>query len=102
VLHGGIAAALPLPGTHDAAWLLVLALACTLLPFALSLVALRRLTAFQAQLAVNLGAGVRGCAGGAAARRAARARPFLLSRRRDHPWASCSRTPGWFGQKPAA
>ena len=28
--------------------------ACTLLPFALSLVALRRLSAFQAQLAVNL------------------------------------------------
>jgi len=53
-LHGGIASALPLPGARDAMWLLVLALACTLLPFALSLVALRRLTAFQAQLAVNL------------------------------------------------
>jgi drug/metabolite transporter (DMT)-like permease len=45
---------MPLPGARDAALLLVLALACTLLPFALSLVALRRLTAFQAQLAVNL------------------------------------------------
>jgi len=53
-LHGGIGAALPVPGARDAAWLLVLALACTLLPFALSLVALRRLSAFQAQLAVNL------------------------------------------------
>jgi drug/metabolite transporter (DMT)-like permease len=59
----GLAAALPvagggaafvLPGLRDAALLLVLALACTLLPFALSLVALRHLSAFQAQLAVNL------------------------------------------------
>jgi drug/metabolite transporter (DMT)-like permease len=45
---------MPIPGARDAVLLLVLALACTLLPFALSLVALRRLTAFQAQLAVNL------------------------------------------------
>ncbi|HEX7130909.1 MAG TPA: DMT family transporter [Rhodanobacteraceae bacterium] len=44
----------PLPGTHDAILLLTLALACTLLPFALSLLALRRLSAFNAQLAVNL------------------------------------------------
>ena len=43
-----------LPGAHDIAWLLVLALACTLLPFALSLVALRHMSAFSAQLAVNL------------------------------------------------
>jgi drug/metabolite transporter (DMT)-like permease len=43
-----------LPGMRDAALLLVLALVCTLLPFALSLVALRHLSAFQAQLAVNL------------------------------------------------
>ena len=42
------------PNAHDAALLLVLAMACTLLPFALSLVALRSLSAFQAQLAVNL------------------------------------------------
>jgi len=39
---------------HDAILLLTLALACTLLPFALSLVALRHLSAFNAQLAVNL------------------------------------------------
>jgi drug/metabolite transporter (DMT)-like permease len=52
--HGGFAAAQWLPGVRDAALLLVLAIACTLLPFALSLVALRRLSAFQAQLAVNL------------------------------------------------
>jgi drug/metabolite transporter (DMT)-like permease len=51
-LGGG--AAFALPGARDALLLLVLALACTLLPFALSLVALRRLSAFQAQLAVNL------------------------------------------------
>jgi drug/metabolite transporter (DMT)-like permease len=42
------------PTRHDAALLLLLAMACTLLPFALSLVALRHLSAFQAQLAVNL------------------------------------------------
>ena len=42
------------PGGQDAALLLVLALACTLLPFALSLLALRHMSAFSAQLAVNL------------------------------------------------
>ncbi len=50
--HSG--AALPVPGLHDAALLAVLSVACTLLPFALSLVALRELSAFAAQLAVNL------------------------------------------------
>ncbi|HEX6994279.1 MAG TPA: DMT family transporter [Gammaproteobacteria bacterium] len=43
-----------LPGARDAALLVTLALACTLLPFALSLVALRHISAFGAQLAVNL------------------------------------------------
>ena len=43
-----------LPGARDAALLLALALACTLLPFTLSLVALRHMSAFAAQLAVNL------------------------------------------------
>ena len=43
-----------MPGARDAVYLLILAMACTLLPFALSLVALRNLSAFQAQLAVNL------------------------------------------------
>lgn len=52
VPHDG--AALPVPGAHDALLLAVLSLACTLLPFALSLVALRELSAFAAQLAVNL------------------------------------------------
>jgi drug/metabolite transporter (DMT)-like permease len=42
------------PGTNDAALLLTLALVCTLLPYALSLVALRHMSAFAAQLAVNL------------------------------------------------
>ncbi|MGN6312957.1 MAG: DMT family transporter [Rhodanobacteraceae bacterium] len=50
--HSG--AAFVWPSTHDAILLLTLALACTLLPFALSLVALRHLSAFNAQLAVNL------------------------------------------------
>ncbi|WP_337244991.1 DMT family transporter [Luteimonas sp. gir] len=45
---------LTLPGARDGAWLLLLAFACTLLPFALSLVALRHMSAFAAQLAVNL------------------------------------------------
>jgi len=52
--QGGFDAAHWVPGARDLGWLLVLALACTLLPFALSLVALRKLSAFQAQLAVNL------------------------------------------------
>ncbi len=43
-----------LPSAHDAGYLLVLAFACTLFPFALSLVALRHMSAFGAQLAVNL------------------------------------------------
>ncbi|MBD8528341.1 DMT family transporter [Pseudomarimonas arenosa] len=43
-----------LPSPADWAWLLTLALACTLFPFALSLHALRHLSAFSAQLAVNL------------------------------------------------
>ena len=45
---------LVMPGFNDAVLLLVLALVCTLLPFALSLVALRHMSAFSAQLAVNL------------------------------------------------
>lgn len=43
-----------LPDAHDAGLLAVLAIACTIVPFTLSLVALRKLTAFNAQLAVNL------------------------------------------------
>ena len=42
------------PSAMDGFWLVVLALACTLLPFALCLVALRHLSAFTAQLSVNL------------------------------------------------
>lgn len=45
---------LVLPGLQDGAYLLLLAFVCTLLPFALSLVALRHMSAFAAQLAVNL------------------------------------------------
>jgi len=43
-----------LPSSQDALWLLLMAVACTLLPFALFLVALRRMSAFAAQLSVNL------------------------------------------------
>jgi drug/metabolite transporter (DMT)-like permease len=42
------------PSGRDALLLAVLAVVCTLLPFSLSLVALRRLTAFGSSLAVNL------------------------------------------------
>lgn len=42
------------PVPRDALFLVLLAVGCTLLPFTLSLVALRHLTAFSAQLAVNL------------------------------------------------
>jgi drug/metabolite transporter (DMT)-like permease len=50
--HAG--SAFPRPDLRDAVLLVILAIACTLLPFTLSLVALRHLSAFGAQLAVNL------------------------------------------------
>ena len=43
-----------LPSNRDAVLLVALALGCTLLPFALSLVALRQLSAFSTALAVNM------------------------------------------------
>jgi drug/metabolite transporter (DMT)-like permease len=43
-----------LPGTRDALYLLVLAFGCTLLPYALSLIALRHLSAFSTALAINM------------------------------------------------
>jgi len=43
-----------LPSRHDAVLLLLLALGCTLAPFALSLVALRHVTAFTTALALNM------------------------------------------------
>jgi drug/metabolite transporter (DMT)-like permease len=45
---------LVVPHRHDAILLLVLAIGCTLLPFALSLVALRQLSAFTTALAINM------------------------------------------------
>ncbi|HEX5962063.1 MAG TPA: DMT family transporter [Rhodanobacteraceae bacterium] len=42
------------PGLRDGALLLVLAIVCTLLPFALALAVLRKLTAYTVQLATNL------------------------------------------------
>ena len=42
------------PGPRDATLLMALALGCTLFPYALSLTALRHLSAFASQLAVNL------------------------------------------------
>lgn len=42
------------PSPYDAALILVLAIGCTLVPYVLSLVALRHLSAFSATLAVNM------------------------------------------------
>jgi drug/metabolite transporter (DMT)-like permease len=53
-LFDGSATVFTLPSTRDLILLLILALACTLLPFVLSLIALRSLTAFGSQLAVNM------------------------------------------------
>jgi drug/metabolite transporter (DMT)-like permease len=43
-----------LPSVHDGALLLVLAILCTLVPYAVALATLRHLSAFTAQLAINL------------------------------------------------
>jgi drug/metabolite transporter (DMT)-like permease len=43
-----------LPGAHDALLLVLLSFGCTLLPFALALVALRHLSAFGIQMVTNL------------------------------------------------
>jgi drug/metabolite transporter (DMT)-like permease len=51
---GGFATLLRPPQGIDVLWMLLLSIGCTLLPFTLSLVALRQLSAFSAQLAVNL------------------------------------------------
>ncbi|MBC7982899.1 MAG: DMT family transporter [Candidatus Obscuribacterales bacterium] len=53
-LFTGDASMFTMPGEHDAVLLIILALVCTLFPFVLSLVALRKISAFGAQLAVNL------------------------------------------------
>lgn len=45
---------LPVPGLHDTILLLVLSLGCTLLPFAIALVALRHLSAYVVQMTTNL------------------------------------------------
>jgi drug/metabolite transporter (DMT)-like permease len=46
--------AVVLPSVQDGAWLLVLAIFCTLIPFVVSLGTLRHLSAFTTQLAINL------------------------------------------------
>ncbi|QAU23140.1 DMT family transporter [Dyella sp. M7H15-1] len=46
--------AYPLPDTHDALLLILLAFGCTLLPFSLALVALRHVSAFAMQMITNL------------------------------------------------
>ena len=50
--HAGFG--LQLPGMRDAVYLTLLAIGCTLVPFVLSLVALKHTSAFSAQLAVSL------------------------------------------------
>ncbi len=54
LIFPGLGEPFPMPDWRDASLLLVLAMVCTLLPFALSLVALRHLSAYSAQLAINL------------------------------------------------
>ena len=54
LVAGGDVASLSVPDQRDMLLLLVLAIACTLVPFAVSLVALRNLSAFSAQLAISL------------------------------------------------
>lgn len=54
LLPGGDGPLFPLPDLRDGALLLTLAWFCTLLPFSLSLVALRHVSAFSVQLALNL------------------------------------------------
>lgn len=54
VLTPSLAGGFETPGPRDAALLVLLAFGCTLLPFALALVAMRHMSAFSAQLAVNL------------------------------------------------
>ena len=51
---GGPGPAFVLPDVRDGTWLLVLAILCTLVPYAVALGALRHLSAFTTQLAVNL------------------------------------------------
>jgi drug/metabolite transporter (DMT)-like permease len=53
-LIGPPGASFVVPDVRDGALLLVLAILCTLIPFAVSLATLRHLSAFTAQLAVNL------------------------------------------------
>lgn len=43
-----------IPSSHDLLLILILSVACTLLPFALALSAMRHMSAFSAQMAVNL------------------------------------------------
>ena len=54
VLYFGAEQTLMIPDSHDAILLLILALVCTLFPFILSLKALRHISAFSTQLALNL------------------------------------------------
>lgn len=54
LIWSGDAAAIQMPDARDTTLLLVLALGCTLFPYALSLVALRHINAYSAQLAVSL------------------------------------------------
>ena len=54
ILYFGAEQTLMIPDSHDAILLLILALICTLFPFILSLKALRHISAFSTQLALNL------------------------------------------------
>lgn len=53
-IFGGLDQLFDVPATRDLVLLLILVIGCTLTPFTIYLVALRHLSAFSAQLAVNL------------------------------------------------
>ena len=85
-------AGLPLPGARDAVLLLVLSLACTLFPFALSLVALRQSECLQRAARGEPGAGLCRAAGDAAVRRAAGTRACSSTPVSRSSSAACLRT----------
>ena len=72
------------PSRQDAVLILVLAVGCTLVPYVLSLVALRHMSAFSAVAGREYGTGVRDRAGNPVAGRTARADPRVLRGSGDH------------------
>ena len=83
-----------LPDVRDGALLLVLAILCTLIPFVVALATLRHVSAFTAQLAINLEPVYAICIAVAVPGRGARARHRVLPGRRPSCWPPFSATDG--------